>query len=90
MKAKVKIDEVFKITGRGVVASCKILEGKISCGDSIVLGENEHTIIGVEGFSGNFGNKPNYNVGLILKSIDDIDEFKKEVLKYKDTEAVIK
>lgn len=87
MKAKIQIKDVFKITGRGVVMACEILEGTISNGDKIIVGDNEYTIKGVEGFC---SIPPTTNVGLIIKSEMDIDELKTELLKYKETEAAIK
>jgi hypothetical protein len=85
IKAIVRIDEVFKITGRGVVASCKIIEGKVSVGDHVVLGVDEFMVTGVEMFCG--GN----NVGLILRSGDgDMDKFKQEVLKFKNKQVNVK
>ena len=89
MKAIVRIDEVFKITGRGVVASCKIIEGKVSVGDHVVLGVDEFMVTGVEMFCG--GNVSITNVGLILRSGDgDMDKFKQEVLKFKNKQVNVK
>lgn len=87
MKAKVFISDAFKITGRGTVVVCMIEEGSISVGDKIKIGEIEYEISGVEGFSG--GMKPNFNVGLILKSQMDPTELKEEILKHKNTKADI-
>lgn len=82
MKAKVKILDAFKITGRGVVAACEITEGSVNRGDVAVFGENEYEILSVEMGRG-------VGLGLILKA-DDFDGIKAEVKTYINEEITIK
>jgi translation elongation factor EF-Tu-like GTPase len=89
-KATVKIDDVFKITGRGVVVKCQIVDGDINQEDSIVFGDSRYAITSVEQFAVVGGNGAPYSVGLILKgAIEDIDQFKAEVRKFIGNEVEI-
>jgi translation elongation factor EF-Tu-like GTPase len=89
-KATVKIDDVFKISGRGVVVKCQIVDGEINPEDAIVLGDSRYAITSVEQFAVVCGNGAPYSVGLILKGvIEDIDQLKTKVKQFIGTEADI-
>lgn len=81
-KAKVKIEDVFTITGRGNVLTGFIIDGEISLGDSILLGEKLRKIKGIERVRTMV---PNSNCGLLIGSEDS----KEELLKYKGMELII-
>lgn len=84
--AKVRIDDVFNITDRGVVVSCMIIEGTINSGDKIILDDSNFTIASVEMFRGS--PQPNYNVGLLIKTSCPAS-IKSKFLKHKDTTVEI-
>lgn len=81
MKAKVKIVDVFTITGRGNVLAASILEGMLNTGDTIILGNIKRIIKGVEMFT----SFPPNNVGLQIGSEDK----KEDLFKFKDQEVEI-
>jgi len=82
MKARIKIVDVFTITGRGNVIVSTILEGSISKGDMIIIGDKTRVIQGVEMFS---GSTLITDVGLLIGNLDT----KESLLKFKDTEVEI-
>lgn len=44
LKAKCQIEDTFKVTGRGVVFTARILEGIVNLADLIYSHENEHKL----------------------------------------------
>ena len=62
-----KIEDVFIITGRGIVLSGEIISGKINTGDYIEIGTNPFLIIGIESFrKGDTG--VSSRVGLLIRT----------------------
>lgn len=60
--------DVFHITGRGVVVTGPVLEGTISPGDEIVLGDTVYYVTGVESYWQPV--KVGDNVGLLLRGAE--------------------
>lgn len=97
MKAKFQINDIFTVTGRGIVLSGNIVDGNISKGDLVKIGDELFPIIGVEGFSNAGGFKPmNPNVGLLIKTPDGllskwklaISKHRKEIVIITDTPSI--
>ncbi len=80
MKAKIKNEDVFSITGRGVVIAGRIIEGFIELGDILIIGDKYIKIRGIESFRKAFNTaNPGDNIGILL----DSDITKDEAMKYK-------
>ena len=80
---KMLIEDVFSITGRGVVLSGKILQGSISVGDEVKIDGKNGVIAGIEKFrklldsaSSNDG-----QIGLLVSGIKHNDVTKDSVVK---------
>lgn len=77
--AKYQIGDTFKITGRGIVLTGKVLEGEIRIGHSMKFLFNndsiERIITGIEGVRATIA-KP--NTGILIKCLNDneIDELR--------------
>jgi len=84
--AKFKIDDVFNITGRGIVLSGEIESGEINTGNYIELGYNSFLITGVEGFYMSKSVKPR-RIGLVLRTVSEMN--KEDFKKYCNTVASI-
>lgn len=78
MKAFFKSEDVFNITGRGLVITGHILIGAIHIGDSIKIGDKYFVIKGVESFSRNFGTSlpTDDHIGILIT-----DQTKDEFIK---------
>jgi translation elongation factor EF-Tu-like GTPase len=70
------VDDVFNITGKGVIVTGKVLNEKIEVGQKVIidpefLPEFESEITGIETFRKNlkFANQNDY-VGIILKGVE--------------------
>lgn len=69
MKNIFSIEDVFTITGRGTVATGRIVSGDVSTGNYLVIPDGKKVLItGVEQFAKSFGIKGD-NVGLLLRGV---------------------
>lgn len=83
MKAKFKLEDVFNITGRGVVLSGRITEGVIDKDDLIIMGDKLIPIRGLEVFRKLMDNVgPGDNVGVLVSNItkEEASVFRREEL----------
>lgn len=86
-----KIEDVFIITGRGIVLSGEILSGKINTGDYINIGLNPFLIIGIESFRKG-GSGVSSRVGILIRTSDtnkSFPEIKEDLKQYNNTIASI-
>lgn len=76
--AKFQIEDIFEITGRGLVFAGRIIDGVISIGNQIEFELNSNSlrreILGIEGIR--HANPEKVNVGLIIKC-ENVEEIKK-------------
>ena len=78
-KATFRIEDCFRITGRGIAFAGEILTGEIQIGDSITFKLNSQAITrritGVEGIR---SSRESVNVGLVIESMNEneLEEFK--------------
>jgi translation elongation factor EF-Tu-like GTPase len=77
MKATFKFEDVFSVTGRGVVITGRIVEGNIDKTCLILMGDKRLSISGIEMFRKLMdGAGPGDNVGLLLGNQAPIDYIK--------------
>ena len=80
MNPKFKIEDVFIITGRGVVVTGRLVgrpNRSFSVEDIITIGGKHYSIKGIEQFKKTFGNLPGDNIGILIKG--DKEEIKKSL-----------
>ena len=82
MKAQFRIEDVFTITGRGVVVTGRLEMGSFNVGDILTIGSKHYVIKGVEKFRKAFGNLPGDNIGILINGDkEEIKRFIKEESK---------
>ena len=79
MKAQFRIEDVFIITGRGVVVTGRLVgpNRSFSTGDILTIGDKNYIIKGIEQFKKTFGDLIGDNVGILING--DKEEIKKNL-----------
>lgn len=86
MKAIFKFEDVFSVTGRGIVIVGTVIEGNIDKSCLVMMGDQQLSIRGFEQFRKLMdGAGPGDNVGILLGSQTPLDFVK----KYRGTELII-
>lgn len=77
MKAQFRIEDVFIITGRGVVVTGRLVgpNRSFSTGDIVTIGDKNYTIKGIEESKKTFGDLPGDNIGILING--DKEEIKR-------------
>jgi translation elongation factor EF-Tu-like GTPase len=92
MKAKFGLEDIFNVTGRGVVLTGRIIEGNFNKNDLIVMGDKLISIKAIEMFRKLMdGAEAGDNVGILIGNQMTVDEarlFRKQDLDITDRSGI--